>query len=291
MAPAPNDGRKRFPIWISFAPRFEMSESFQPANDAEPVAACGGANPENDPEIAALLDFEPVPRAYKQRGAWTPELQRTFIARLAVTGSVNKSAEDLGKDPGGIRRLRKAPGSDSFRASWDAAEELWERRNPAPPPEPFDTGRRRRQEAGPAARGGEGQRLNEYGEWEDEESLHRRADEARDSISRKLLNCRRLYLQEISANAGKRAAFELLTGFPIDWDRAARLQPQEDEPWRKPNMRQPDMLLTAENGWLGGMAHGPDKMADLRDAIDAERAEQGLDPVDWSAANEEEEEG
>jgi hypothetical protein len=48
-------------------------------------------------------------------------------------------------------------------------------------------------------------------------------------------------------------------------------------------MREPEMLLTAENGWLGGMAHGPDKMAELRDAIDRERAEQGLDPVDWDS--------
>jgi hypothetical protein len=31
------------------------------------------------------------------------------------------------------------------------------------------------------------------------------------------------------------------------------------------------------------MAHGPDKMAELRDAIDRERAEQGLDPVDWDS--------
>ena len=123
--------------------------------------------------------------------------------------------------------------------------------------------------------------LNEYGELEDEESLLRRAEEARDSVSNKLLRCRRLYLQEISGSPGKRAAFEILTELPIDWDRAERLEPQPDEPWRNPNMRQPDMLLTAENGWLGDMAHGPDKIAELRKAIDDHRAGEGSPPVDW----------
>jgi hypothetical protein len=123
--------------------------------------------------------------------------------------------------------------------------------------------------------------MNELGNWEDEASLERRADEARDSISGKLLAARRLYLQEISNSPGKRAAFEILTDLPVDWDAAERLEPQQDEPWRKPNMRRPDMLLTAENGWLGGMAHGPDKMADLRRAIDEHREQEGMEPVDW----------
>jgi hypothetical protein len=46
-------------------------------------------------------------------------------------------------------------------------------------------------------------------------------------------------------------------------------------------MRQPDMLLTAENGWLGDYAHGEDKKAELRRQIDEHRAEEGLPPVDW----------
>ena len=61
-------------------------------NDSHEVSG-GPENAANedefDPEIEALLDFEPVPRAYKQKGAWTPDKQRAFIARLAVTGSVN----------------------------------------------------------------------------------------------------------------------------------------------------------------------------------------------------------
>ena len=106
--------------------------------------------------------------------------------------------------------------------------------------------------------------LNEYGEWEDEDSLQRRGEEARDRITDKLLRARRLYLQEICGNPGKRAAFEILTSLPIDWDKAERLEEQPDEPYNPVNMRKPDMLLTAENGWLGEIAHGPNKKAELR---------------------------
>jgi hypothetical protein len=124
--------------------------------------------------------------------------------------------------------------------------------------------------------------LNELGEWEDEDSFRRRGEEARDSICGKLLRARRLYLQEISASPGKRAAFEILTELTIDWERAERLEPQEDEPWASTNQRQPDMILTAESGWpWGEVGYGPDRMAELRKAIDDHRAEEGLEPVDW----------
>src|SRR6185503_12029197 len=77
------------------------------------------------------------------------------------------------------------------------------RRKTAPSPRPS-----------PRVEGEEGQVLNEFGEYEDEESVQRRAGEARDRIANKLLYARRLYLQEISASAGKRAAFEILTELP-----------------------------------------------------------------------------
>lgn len=126
--------------------------------------------------------------------------------------------------------------------------------------------------------------LNERGEYEDEESLRRRAEEAKDSISAKLLRCRRLYLQEICSSPGKRAAFEILTEFAIDWEKAAALEPQADEPWNRANQRQPDMILTAENGWsFGDCGYGEDKKAELRKALDDYRAEEGLPPIDWSA--------
>ena len=42
------------------------------------------------------------------------------------------------------------------------------------------------------------------------------------------------------------------------------------------------MVLTAESGWsFGECGYGPDKKAELRAAIDAHRAEEGLEPVDW----------
>lgn len=248
-------------------------------------------NPEDDPEIAALLDFEPVPRKSSPPGAWTPEAQRKFIAWLAVIGSQGKACARIQKDRGGATKLYQSPHAASFRSAWHGAIELHERRRdeklgngppPAPRPPTVDGRWKDRPSPRPSPAWGEGEELNEFGEWEDEESLHRRADEARDNISRKFVMSRRLYLQEISASPGKRAAFEILTELPIDWARAEALEAQPDEPWRKPNLRQPDMLLTAENGWLGDFVHGPDKKAELRRAVDAHRGEEGLEPVDWS---------
>ena len=266
-----------------------MSDSTPPANDAEP-------SPEDDPEIAALLEFEPVPRPANQAAAWTPELQRQLIARLAAHGSKGRACGELGKDRGGLDKLYKSPDGASFRAAFDGAVALFKRRReeriakePAPGGKPPTVDLRfKAPSRQPLSRAGrEGQILNEYGEWEDEESLHRRAEEARDSIANKLVLARRLYLQEISGCPGKRAAFEILTELPIDWERARSRQPQPDEPWRPMRMREPDMLLTAENGWVAGIGYGPDKVGQLRRDIDAYRASEGLAPVDWDGEQEE----
>jgi hypothetical protein len=132
-----------------------------------------------------------------------------------------------------------------------------------------------------------GQVMNEHGEWEDEASFIRRGEEAVDSVREKLLRCRRLYLMEISGSAGKRAAFEILTELPIDWEKAARLEPQPDEPWHRVNMHQPDMILTAENGWsFGEWGYGDDKKAQLRADLNEYLVEQGENPVDWGAEDE-----
>ena len=129
-----------------------------------------------------------------------------------------------------------------------------------------------------------GQVLNEFGEWEDEESLHRRAEEAGDRIANRLVRIRRLYLQEISGSPGKRAAFEILTELPIDWEKAERGEPQPDEPYNRARQRQADMILTAESGWsFGELGYGPDKKAEIRKAIDEHRAEEGLPPVEWES--------
>jgi hypothetical protein len=244
-----------------------------------------------DPEIAALLDFEPVPRKREVEGAWTPELQREFIVRLAVHGSPGRAAEEMGKTETGVRKLYRSPEAASFRAAWHGAVELAKRRKvkrrgteeavmPGSRPPSLDNRRKqpRGDEAGPLP----GQVMNELGEWEDEDSYLQRAEESKDSIASKLLRCRRLFLQEISGCAGKRAAFEILTELPIDWEKAERLEPQADEPWRKTNAHQPDMILTAESGWsFGEGGYGPDKKAELRQAIDEHRAEEGLEPVEW----------
>lgn len=245
---------------------------------------------ESDPEIEALLEFEPVPRKVKRPDGWTPERQREFIHRLALCGSPPIAVGQMSKNISGIEAIYKEKGAESFRRAWDGALEVGQRRKAEQEQEQGEAFEGRapglnerastgsRQAAGPLP----GQVLNEYGEWEDEGSYRQRGEDARDSIGNKLIRSRRLYLQEISGSAGNRAAFEILTELPIDWEKAAALEPQEFEPWARTNQRRPDMILTAESGWsFGEHGYGPDKKAELRQAIDEHRAEGGLDPVNW----------
>jgi hypothetical protein len=240
-----------------------------------------------DPEIAALLDFEPVVRKVKRPDGWTPGLQRELIARLASTGNLQRAVWQMGKHATGAEALYKVPAADAFRAAWDAAIAIGRRRTGLDSAAPFvgdvpgitrrTSSRSRPENSGPLP----GQVMNEYGEWEDQDSYDRRAEEAKDSVSKKLLRCRRLYLQQIADCPGKRAAFEILTEYPVDWDKARRLEPQDDEPFNIANQHQPDMILTAQAGWLGDFAHGRNRMAEAREALNAHRVEQGLEPVDW----------
>lgn len=82
-----------------------------------------------DPEIAPLLDFEPVARKVKRPDGWTPALQRELIARLAATGTLQAAVWQMGKHATGAEALYKTPSADSFRASWDAAIVIGRRRN------------------------------------------------------------------------------------------------------------------------------------------------------------------
>jgi hypothetical protein len=243
----------------------------------------------DDPVILKLLDFEPVQRRHKRPDGWTPALQRIFIAKLAELGSVNAATEALGKNRYGVEKLYKSAGAEGYRKAWDAAIALYEEREAnrlmienAPfagvkPPFANARGKFLASTAGPLP----GQVMNERGEWEDEASYLRRGEEAKDSIKEKLLRCRRLYLMEISGSAGKRAAFEILTELPIDWEKAKRLEPQPDEPWKSTNQRQPDMILTAENGWsFGEFGYGPDRKAELMQALNEYREQEGLPPVE-----------
>ena len=138
-----------------------------------------------DPEIAALLDFEPVPRRFEREDGWTPALQRRFIAYLAWTGSPGKACDALGKRRSGIDKLAKLEGAASFRAAWARAVEIAQERKAArvaaahaPTADlklPFVDHRRKHaqpQQQGPLP----GQVMNENGEWEDEESYRRRAE-------------------------------------------------------------------------------------------------------------------
>jgi hypothetical protein len=240
-----------------------------------------------DPEIAPLLNFKPVVRKVKRPDGWTDELQRELIARIAATGTVQQAVWQMGKHATGAEALYKTPGADSFRTCWDAAIIIGRRRNGLDSQPPFmgevpgitRRGKLLASTAGPLP----GQVMNERGEWEDEGSMRARAEEAKDSICEKLLRARRLFLAEISGSAGKRAAFEILTELPIDWDKAKRLEPQPDEPWNRANQRQPDMIMTAENGWSAGeIGYGEDKKKALREAVDKYRAKKGMPEVHWN---------
>jgi hypothetical protein len=221
-------------------------------------------------------------------------LQRELIARLAVHGSVGKASEEMSRDRGGARRLYKAADAESFRAAWDSAVSLAVEREAERhamqflPPDTIPPSIRQMRKAAAAAEEQPGllpgQVYNEYGEPEDEAYFRERGENAMPSICTKLLNIRRLFLRDISGCAGKRAAFEILTELPIDWEAAKKLEPQADEPWHNANQRKPDMVLMAESGWTAGsFGYGPDRMQELRDDIDEYRAEQGLPPVDWDA--------
>ena len=238
--------------------------------------------------LGDLLDFTPVPRKTTRVDGWNEERQRAFIAALSATGSKRQAAQSIGMAAFGVDQLLKAEGNESFKAAFDRAMAIAAQNgsmkiaqgvaDAAARNSVLAHGRATSALTPPSRLRGMPLALPE-----DPDSLARRVEEARDSISKKLLGARRLYLQEICDSPGKRAAFEILTGYPIDWEKAARLEPQDDEPYRRLNMREADMLLTGENGWLGDMAHGDDKMAELRAAVDRHREEAGLDAVDWES--------
>ena len=245
-----------------------------------------------DPEIAALLDFDPAPRKVERPNGWTADLQQELIARIVDTGSPGAACDAMDKNLSGAKHLYRTDGADSFRAAWQAAVALAAERKravrAAMTRHPVDVPgieRPRKAECEPAAPL-PGQVMNEFGEWEDEASYLQRADEAKDRIGDRLIRLRRMFLEEISKSPGKRAAFEILTELPIDWDKAARCEPQADEPWHNANQREPDMILTAESGWsFGDIGYGPDRLAEARARMDEHRAEQGLEPVDWDEAS------
>lgn len=88
----------------------------------------------DDPEILALLDFEPVVRKCRRRDGWTPANQRRYVVGLAETGNVDAAAQRIGRTMSGAYKVRASAGADGFAAAWDEALALHHRRNPRPPP-------------------------------------------------------------------------------------------------------------------------------------------------------------
>jgi len=242
-----------------------------------------------DPEIAPLLDFEPVPVQPRING-WDADAQKAFIALLAITGSRRLAADAIGRKASSIERILKRDDADALRAAHDGALALF-RRNHGQMLAHSVAAAKSSPRMSPSPLAGEGwgegvpgQVINEHGEWEDEAAYRRRVEEAVDSIGAKLVRCRRAFLAEISGSPGKRAAFEILTELPVDWDLAARLEPQPFEPWTPTNQRQPDMVLTAESGWQSGIVpYGPDRKAELIRQIQAYRAEHGMPEIEWDS--------
>lgn len=84
---------------------------------------CRAAGSSGDPPFADfgdLLDFAPVPRRPRV-GGWSPDVQRAFIAALAVTGSARQSAAAVGRAQYGVEQLRNAKASEGFNAAYDRA--------------------------------------------------------------------------------------------------------------------------------------------------------------------------
>lgn len=105
-----------------------------PLPSAAPADEAPGAAPprerDPDPEIDALLDFEPVYRRIRRSDGWPADVQRRFIAALARSGSVEHAAFAVNRSDGGAWKLRGHGSGQSFAGAWDKAVELWHARNP-----------------------------------------------------------------------------------------------------------------------------------------------------------------
>jgi hypothetical protein len=91
----------------------------------------------DDPEIAALLTFTPVPRRNIRHDGWSPAHQRGFIAWLAVRGKVPVAARAVGRRESGAWSLRNSDELGAFTAAWDRALALYHMRRVAADPPPL----------------------------------------------------------------------------------------------------------------------------------------------------------
>lgn len=83
-----------------------------------------------DPEILALLDFEPVVRKCRRHDGWTPLNQRIYIVGLAETGNPDQAAHRVRRTASGAWKVRTSDKAEGFAAAWDGALALYHRRNP-----------------------------------------------------------------------------------------------------------------------------------------------------------------
>jgi hypothetical protein len=90
--------------------------------------------PHPDPEVEALLHFEPVVRRCVRHDGWLADRQREFIIALTVLGHAEQAAHAAGGTMSGAYKLRSAAGGEGFAAAWDSALALHLRRNPRPEP-------------------------------------------------------------------------------------------------------------------------------------------------------------
>jgi hypothetical protein len=78
--------------------------------------------------LGDLLDFDPVPRKVERADGWTPDIQRAYVAALAVTGSERQACAVVERAAWGVHQLRKVEGSESFLAACDKAMEIYRER-------------------------------------------------------------------------------------------------------------------------------------------------------------------
>lgn len=90
--------------------------------------------PHPDPEVEALLQFEPVVRKCVRHDGWLPGRQREFIVALTILGHAEQAAIAVGGTMSGAYKLRTAHGGQGFGKAWDSALALHLRRNPRPEP-------------------------------------------------------------------------------------------------------------------------------------------------------------
>jgi hypothetical protein len=77
-------------------------------------------NPHPDPEVEALLDFEPVVRKCVRHDGWLRERQLGFIIALTELGHAEQAAH-AGGTMSGAHKLRTANGGEGFARAWDSA--------------------------------------------------------------------------------------------------------------------------------------------------------------------------